>query len=333
MAAKCSHQDPERRYVSASAHGVAALRGHEAVHHPEDYLFEDPYAAALGGKVGEAWIRGAVDAYFKSKPDLDSEDNRIEYRGRLHNVLAIRTHHIDHAIQNILQSHPEVAQICVLGAGLDTRPWRLNMLRNTTSAITYFEVDFPEIFEFKLSALAELGASVGAGIDYRPVEVDLSLPSWPDTLIASGYQPNAPTLWLMEGLTMYLTEPEMNVLASHVATLSPGTGSHILLDVFATKYGGLRNYAVRFRHDDIAAYLKKYGWVGSFADYQEIGAALGRSNASASAGYFFYSGVKDIATSAIAHNLSSPSATAPSTEAAASGTSGDDEAGNESLRL
>ena len=56
-------------------------------------------------------------------------------------------------------------QVCVLGAGLDSRAWRLKMsdifkdataVRPTSSKIGYFEIDFPELFNYKLSVLANV---------------------------------------------------------------------------------------------------------------------------------------------------------------------------------
>eukprot|EP01033_Poteriospumella_lacustris_P007846 gene7846-5647_t len=72
MAATCSHQDPERNKVSASAHGVASLRGMEMKRGPEERVFDDPYAEMLGGQVGPKWIQFMEDAYFEERPDKDT---------------------------------------------------------------------------------------------------------------------------------------------------------------------------------------------------------------------------------------------------------------------
>ncbi len=156
MAATCSHQDPERSKVSASAHGVASLRAMEAEYPPEERLFDDPYAGLLGGTVGGKWIQVMEDSYFRDRADQDSIENRLKYRTRLAIVLAIRTNRIDHGIDSILQEHPVVKQICVLGAGLDTRPWRLQI--KADRRVEYFELDFPEIFNFKLTTLQSANA-------------------------------------------------------------------------------------------------------------------------------------------------------------------------------
>ncbi len=104
----------------------------------------------------------------------------------------------------------DIGQICVLGAGLDCRPWRLSNdgCNAPSSKLKYFEVDFPEIFSHKLPILASMDAQTQ--FEYISVCADLSLPNWLDALISAGFDPTKPTLWLLEGLTMYLTESEIS---------------------------------------------------------------------------------------------------------------------------
>lgn len=290
MAATCSHQDPERTKVSASAHGVASLRGMEMKRGPEERVFDDPYAEMLGGQVGPKWIQFMEDAYFKERPDRDTPENREAYCQRLATSLAIRTNRIDHGVCSILQAHPEVQQVCVLGAGLDTRPWRLST--SVDREIQYFELDFPEIFHFKLNALQEAGASIQPPFVYHQVEVDLSLPTWSDILVTKyHFDPTRPTIWILEGLTMYLLDEEMETLARFVSTLS-ALGSHLLVDCFATHYRAARTGAWRFRHDDLAIYFQPFGWNGVSTDYKELGRLIGRPNDASPGGYFLYQGTK-----------------------------------------
>jgi O-methyltransferase involved in polyketide biosynthesis len=107
--------------------------------------------------------------------------------------------------------------VCIAGAGLDTRAWRLHLERKLTklpadgeapgstsveyvpatvnplpSSLTWFEVDFPEIFEFKLKALETAGARLGC--NYKTVQTDLSLPDWPEKLLAAGTLANGDVL-------------------------------------------------------------------------------------------------------------------------------------------
>ena len=189
-----------------TAHGVAILRGIES--DKRNGRIYDPYATKLGGEIGTSWLAELA-------PNRDRE--------ALVNGVALRTMVIDDRIAEGLQQDG-FRQICVLGAGLDTRPWRLGLTRDSMQislslgeGVLWFELDFPEIFEFKLSILEE--ASARPLCAYRPVAVDLSLP-WMDQLIAQGFKKDTPTLWLLEGFTGYLLEEELSRVFSQMQCLS-----------------------------------------------------------------------------------------------------------------
>lgn len=256
----------------------------------EERVFDDPYAEMLGGEEGLKWIQFIEDAYFKERPGKDTPENRVAYRQRRATSLAIRTNRIDHGICSVLQEHPEIQQVCVLGAGLDTRPWRLST--GIDREIHYFELDFPEIFRFKLNALQEVGATVQVPFVYHHIEVDLSIPTWSDNLVTTHhFDPSRPTIWILEGLIMYLLNSEMETLSRSVSNLS-AIGSHILVDCFASRYGVTLLGPQCFRHDDLTIYLQPFGWAGTSTDYKDLGRAIGRPNEANPGGYFLYQGTK-----------------------------------------
>ena len=99
--------------------------------------------------------------------------------------------------------------------------------------VKYFEVDSPEIFHYKLPILQKNGAV--ELVDYCKVEADLSLPSW---LEQAGLRKDIATIWLLEGLTGYLTEEDLRLLFKRVTELS-ARGSEIVatfLTQRVTKY-------------------------------------------------------------------------------------------------
>jgi methyltransferase (TIGR00027 family) len=93
-----------------------------------------------------------------------------------------------------------VRQIVILGAGYDDRA-----LRFRTPGVRFYEVDHPNTQQDKLQRLAKLP---GAGLD-GPVLVsaDFRVDALPDVLAAAGYDRTAATLFLCEGLLVYLDEP------------------------------------------------------------------------------------------------------------------------------
>jgi methyltransferase (TIGR00027 family) len=166
-------------------------------------------------------------------------------------------------------------QVVIVASGLDARPYRLSWPAGTT----LYEIDQPEVIEFKTTTLSELGAVAGA--EHRLVGIDLR-EDWPAALQRAGFDATQPTAWLAEGLLIGFLPPEAEVrLLDHVTALS-ATGSR-----FAADYGSVRgqteeaqrqsqivtdrwrehgldlhipDLAYPGEHTDVAAYLQAHGW-------------------------------------------------------------------------
>lgn len=88
------------------------------------------------------------------------------------------------------------AQVVVVGAGFDTRAWRLASLAGTA----VWEVDLPGIQAAKRSGLGDLAGT--AAVTFVPA--DLSAVSLPEALAEAGHDPTAPTSWVWEAVAPYL---------------------------------------------------------------------------------------------------------------------------------
>lgn len=270
-----SHQDETRRGVGATAHGVAALRHEESIK-GDSALFFDPYAELLSGTVGSDWVRS-----------ISAKDGLKEWT----DGLAVRTRKIDDDIKAFITMG--FSQVCVLGAGLDTRPWRLYKNRDVasvvdesvTAGVNWFEVDFPEIFEFKLGKLAEVSAQ-STFPHYSAVSADLSIPSfWLGKLQEAGFTSDAPTIWLLEGLTGYLEDSE---LASLLATLT--SVSHPGSKIIATFLGvstGVQIKLHRFKTDEPMKYCEQWGWRGTQTLFLDIASEYEKELSRALWGHYY----------------------------------------------
>ncbi|MET8998500.1 class I SAM-dependent methyltransferase [Amycolatopsis sp. NPDC004169] len=108
-------------------------------------------------------------------------------------------------------------QAVILGAGLDSRAYRLPW---PAGAVVY-ELDRPEVLEFKTRTLAGLGAEPAA--DRRVVAADLR-EDWPAALAGAGFDPRQPTAWSAEGLLGYLPPDAQDRLLDTITGLSaPGS--------------------------------------------------------------------------------------------------------------
>jgi len=225
-------------------------------------------------------------------------------------TLAVRTRKIDDEIlSSVLNKTDGYKQVVVLGAGLDTRPWRLlqfspqtskdskkqnenDMIKNkkTLAAVKWFEVDFQELFDFKLPILQSHSAK--PSVDYKNVVSDLSLPGWGDKLIQAGYDPKTPSLWLLEGFINYLTEEEADRLFKTINKDLASVHSRLLMTSVTNENSG--NPLHRFHPSNPLAFVSKYGWKGIQTEFTKIGkdeynreAANDASNESGHVGYCF----------------------------------------------
>lgn len=109
-------------------------------------------------------------------------------------AVVARTRLIDDTIGEIAG---DCAQVVVLGAGFDTRAWRLASL----AGVPVFEVDHPDTQRRKRDVLGRVGAGRS---DVAFIPTDFHLGRLRLVMDAAGYDPGRPTLFLWEGTTNYL---------------------------------------------------------------------------------------------------------------------------------
>ena len=196
--------------VGATATAVAARRAMASK--GPDPLIDDPYAEPLVNAVG-------VDAFIKmmnGEIELTDDDPAFTPR-RLAEGMAVRTRFFDNFFTEAAAAG--VRQAVILAAGLDTRAYRLPW----PSGTVVFEVDQPQVIEFKTRTLADLGAAPAA--DRRTVAVDLR-DDWIGALRDNGLDSDRPTAWIAEGLLGYLPPDAQDRLFDNITALS-SAGSRI----------------------------------------------------------------------------------------------------------
>ena len=107
-------------------------------------------------------------------------------------------------------------QVLVLGAGFDSRAWRLTVMRE----LPVFEVDHPATSAEKQKRLMEMGATTSR-VTFVPVDFDRE--HLADALTCAGFQPEKRTIVIWEGVTNYLTQRAVDTTLRWVATLQEGS--------------------------------------------------------------------------------------------------------------
>ena len=152
--------------------------------------FSDPVALSLLPDEARSEVERARRG--EAPRGLRERLSRAAMEHRSHMMVA-RTVEIDAAVRQVASP-----QVVILGAGLDGRAWRMPELRNSI----VFEVDHPDSQRDKRARAAGLTATAK---EVRFVGVDFATDHLDTRLHEAGRDPKVPTMWVWEGVVMYLT--------------------------------------------------------------------------------------------------------------------------------
>jgi methyltransferase (TIGR00027 family) len=157
--------------------------------------FSDPVAIKLLSDDARARVE-----QFRSgaKPRNVQEGVTHAIMSRRAAMMVARTVAIDDAVRSA-----GCSQVVILGAGLDGRAWRMEALRGAT----VFEVDHPDSQREKRERTRTL---TSLAKEVRFVSVDFTKDSLEQRLEAAGHDPTKPTMWIWEGVVMYLTGEQID---------------------------------------------------------------------------------------------------------------------------
>jgi len=233
--------EPESRIrnISDTARWVAVYRARETDR--TDAVFRDPFAQRLAGERGEHIAASMSFAEKNSWP------------------FVARTWLIDHVISNQVKLGTDM--IINLAAGLDTRPYRMNL----PGSLQWIEVDLPEILTYKEDVLR----SETPVCRVERIRLDLSdVPARRELFSELGRQANR-ALVVSEGLLIYLDEKDVTSLGQDLA-VTPSfqhwvmdLSSPALLKMLAKKIGAPLNQAgapLKFAPPEGPDFFARSGW-------------------------------------------------------------------------
>jgi methyltransferase (TIGR00027 family) len=253
---------------------VAAARAIET--HHEHSLVQDEFA--------ERFVRAARTSVPLPTRIEDVElgdDDPVWGRGGRY--FALRTRVFDDFLCEAVRSAP---QVVLLGAGLDSRAFRLHL----PSHVRFFELDREDVIAFKLKVLRSIGET--ASVAHELVVTDLT-GTWDRALLHAGFDIGMPTTWIAEGLFPYLPAVVEDQLIRTLETLSapgshvgfeiltgqetPQVREHELYETTEAKIGS--NLAGLFGNEprpDSAGVLRAAGWTLTSSPVAEFTASYGR---------------------------------------------------------
>jgi len=157
----------------------------------------------------------------------------------------IRTAFFDDRIRAVLSGGSKIRQFVTLASGVDCRCLRLECLQQ--SGMRTWLVDQPAVISAFRSRLPELDVRP----DIQTIAVKFGEELWWQKLSAAGFDPSAPSLFLVEGLVMYLGESEVEEIFRVIHQLmAPGS---VVMGDYVNK-GFLHHPMVQPFNDQLRAY-------------------------------------------------------------------------------
>jgi methyltransferase (TIGR00027 family) len=195
---------------SITAEGIAILRALESKKPAGERICYDPYAQYFTSP-----LLTIISRFFMAIGYAEKRGPGVQ------GFLVARTRYIDDYLQSCLKQGLE--QLVILGAGYDSRAYRFEELKR----VKVFEVDHPATQRRKMEKLKQVFGKLPENVVY--VSIDFGRETLEKRLFESGYDGQRKTLFIWEGVTMYITAEAVDSTLAFVAKNS-GKGSSVIFD-------------------------------------------------------------------------------------------------------
>ena len=207
---------PGQAGPSIMAEGIALQRMAETMLSEDVRIFSDPYAV---------WFIDPVKITWAKEHPEETRDLTEEIEKKMpgwFNTIRGRVRFFDDIVQDA--GGEGFSQLVILGAGYDTRAYRTGSLKDR---VRVFEIDRPETMARKTGILKKIFGQLPGHVTFIPLDM-IQTECW-EPLGAAGWDPEAKTLFLLEGLVMYLPRTAVEGLLAGIARHA-GAGSAVLFD-------------------------------------------------------------------------------------------------------
>jgi len=187
----------------------------EFLRHPGERVCNDPYALYFLNPQQTRLLKNPI---------------RLKIRGwfmewlfpGVNGAIVARVRFMDDHLATCLEKG--VTQFVILGAGYDTRAYRFEALKQQAMV---FEVDHPATLRIKREKLRLIFNGGQEHVVHVPM--DLKTDQLGEKLFENGYDPRKKTLFILEGLVMYLTREDVDLILAFITTHS-GPDSSVVFD-------------------------------------------------------------------------------------------------------
>lgn len=191
---------------SRTALRVALRRAAHQIVDDEPLILRDPLAIPILGREAAAELQRTPDPARGTRPR--------PYSAALRAWMVARSRYAEDTLAEAVGQGAR--QYVVLGAGLDTFPYR-----NPFSHLRTFEVDHPATQQWKRTLLWQAGIAVPDSLAFVPV--DFEQQELAPELRHAGFDPSRPTVFSWLGVVPYLTLDAFRATVRTIAQQPPGS--------------------------------------------------------------------------------------------------------------
>ncbi|MGB9979886.1 SAM-dependent methyltransferase [Methanobacterium sp.] len=206
-----------RENPSKMAEGMAMQRFSESAKPENERICHDSYAVHF---ISPEIIKFGMEHPKEAKEKVEQMEKL--FPGLSSSIMA-RVRYFDDFTKKSIDEGIE--QLIILGAGYDTRAYRIEEFKD----IKVFEVDHPNTQSFKIQKIGEIFGSLPGHVVYVPV--DFEKETFSQKLFDNGYDPSKKTLFIMEGLIMYIPPKAVAETLLFIVENS-GKGSAVIFDYY-----------------------------------------------------------------------------------------------------
>lgn len=197
-----------KQRVGGTALGAATCRLIEQYQPEKTRLFDDPVVKDLVGVL----IRTLMQSTSMRNYALKQTDTITP---GIYGAQICRTRFIDEVVEQVLSQG--IGQVVILGAGLDTRPYRLAGMEH----VNIFEVDLPSVQAGKKKKLHKHLGRLPERVAFVPIDFDKE--NLEAVFTGTVFDPAKPSIFVWEGVTQYLSEEAVRRTLAFVGTSAPGS--------------------------------------------------------------------------------------------------------------
>jgi methyltransferase (TIGR00027 family) len=196
------------RNVGNTALGAATCRLIEQYQPESTRLLVDPVVKELvGGPIRLLMQFAGLRKFTIKQTDAVAEGI---YGGQI-----CRTRYIDDTVQEAISKGTR--QVVILGAGFDTRPYRLPKMVN----VSVFEVDLPSVQNDKKQKLQKYLGRLPENVTYLPIDFDTQ--TLEEVFAGASFDSSRPAVFIWEGVTQYISKESVRQTLAFIGRSALGS--------------------------------------------------------------------------------------------------------------